>query len=153
MSCFVSVVGSSCIQLFVTKTHLVLDPKFFIKLNSSKMTVFWVVAPRSLVEVYDHGPDDWSSKDLRNCGKLLPDYTELQPKRQSSSYSPPWESKILHKLNSCSQRHILSNADINKTCFVTDGTSNYFSSYRVTMLRKIYAGRNISAASSWETPF
>jgi hypothetical protein len=27
--------------------------------------------------------------------KLLPDYTALQPRRQPSSYSPPWEPQIL----------------------------------------------------------
>jgi hypothetical protein len=62
-----------------------------------KMTVFWVVAPCSLIEVYQRfrgpcclrhqGPDDGSSKYLcRNVGKLLPDYTALQPRRQPSSY-------------------------------------------------------------------
>jgi hypothetical protein len=49
-----------------------------------KMAVFWVVAPCSLVEVYQrfrgpcclhHRPDDGDSKDLWNVGKLLPDYT------------------------------------------------------------------------------
>jgi hypothetical protein len=30
-------------------------------------------------------PDDGGSKDLRNDGKLLPDYTALQPRRQPSS--------------------------------------------------------------------
>jgi hypothetical protein len=64
-----------------------------------KMAVFWVVAPCSLVEVCQHfrghRPDDGGSKDLRNVGKLLPDYTVLQPRRQPSSYSPPWESQIL----------------------------------------------------------
>jgi hypothetical protein len=55
---------------------------------STKMAVFWVV------EVYQHfrspcclhRPDDGGSKDLRNVGKLLPDYTVLQPRRQPSSY-------------------------------------------------------------------
>jgi hypothetical protein len=63
-----------------------------------KMAVFWVVAPCSLVEVYQrfrgpcclhrltHRPDDGGSKDL-NVGKLLPDYTVLQPRRQPSSAS------------------------------------------------------------------
>jgi hypothetical protein len=32
---------------------------------------------------------DGGSKDLWNVGKLLPDYTALQPRRQPSSYSPP----------------------------------------------------------------
>jgi hypothetical protein len=44
-----------------------------------KIAVFWVVAPCSLVE-----PDDGGSKDLWNVGKLLPDYTVLQPRRQQS---------------------------------------------------------------------
>jgi hypothetical protein len=47
----------------------------------TKMAVFWVVAPDR--------PDDGGSKDLSNVGKLLPDYTALQPRRQPSSYSPP----------------------------------------------------------------
>jgi hypothetical protein len=41
--------------------------------------------------------DDGGSKDLWNVGKLLPDYTVLQPRRQPSSYSPPWEPQILTK--------------------------------------------------------
>jgi hypothetical protein len=35
---------------------------------------------------------------LRIKSKLLPDYTVLQPRRQLSSYSPPWEPQILHKV-------------------------------------------------------
>jgi hypothetical protein len=42
-----------------------------------------------------HRPDDGGSKYLWNVGKLLPDYTVLQPRRQQSSYSPPWEPQIL----------------------------------------------------------
>jgi hypothetical protein len=62
-----------------------------------KIAVFWVVAPCSLVEVssMSHRPDDGGSKDPWNVGKLLPDYTVLQPRRQQSSYSPPWEPQIL----------------------------------------------------------
>jgi hypothetical protein len=41
---------------------------------STKVAAFWVVAA-----------------DLWNAGKLLPDYTALQPRRQPPSYSPPWE--------------------------------------------------------------
>jgi hypothetical protein len=64
---------------------------------STKMAVFWVVAPCSLVEVYqrfrgpcclhhqDDRPNDGGSKYLRNVGKLLPDYAALQPRRQSTS--------------------------------------------------------------------
>jgi hypothetical protein len=38
-----------------------------------EMAVFWVVAPFSLVEIYQRfrGPDDGGSKDLWNVGKLL----------------------------------------------------------------------------------
>jgi hypothetical protein len=43
---------------------------------------------------WDHRPDDGGSKNIWNVGKLLPDYTALQPRRQPSSYSPPWESQI-----------------------------------------------------------
>jgi hypothetical protein len=65
-----------------------------------KMAVFWVVAPCSLVGVYqrfrgpcslhhqgddDHRPDDGGSKDLWNVGTLLQDYTVRQPRRQPSS--------------------------------------------------------------------
>jgi hypothetical protein len=45
---------------------------------STKMAVFWVVAPCSLVD----RPDDGGSKDLWNVDKLLPDYTALQPRRR-----------------------------------------------------------------------
>jgi hypothetical protein len=51
---------------------------------STKMAVFWVVAPCSLVEVYQRfrGPCC-----LHHQGSpWLPDYTALQPRRQSSSY-------------------------------------------------------------------
>jgi hypothetical protein len=43
-------------------------------------------------------PDDGGSKDPWNAGKLLPDYTALQPRRQPSSYSPPREPQILPSL-------------------------------------------------------
>jgi hypothetical protein len=36
-------------------------------------------------------PDDGGTKHLWNVGKLLPDYMAQQPRRQPSSYSPPWE--------------------------------------------------------------
>jgi hypothetical protein len=56
----------------------------------TKMAVFWVVAPCSLVEIYhsfrgDDRLDDGGSKDLWNVGKFLPDYTVLQSRRQPSS--------------------------------------------------------------------
>jgi hypothetical protein len=53
-----------------------------------KMAVFWVVAPCSVVEVY------WRfSKHLWNAGEILLDYTAQQPRRQPSSYTPPWNPK------------------------------------------------------------
>jgi hypothetical protein len=52
-----------------------------------EMAVFWVVAPCSMVEVYqrfrgpcDDRPDDGGSKDLWNVGILLPYYTALTQK-------------------------------------------------------------------------
>jgi hypothetical protein len=52
------------------------------------MAVFWV-----------HHQCDAGSKDLWNVGKVLPDYTALQPRRQPSSYSSPWEPQILLFVN------------------------------------------------------
>jgi hypothetical protein len=61
-----------------------------------KMVVFWVVAPCSLVEVYQRfrGPCCLHHQGDESY-LLLPDYTALQPRRQPSSYSPPWEPQIL----------------------------------------------------------
>jgi hypothetical protein len=41
-----------------------------------------------------HRHDEGGSKYLWNVGELLPDYTAQQPRRQPSSYSPPWELQI-----------------------------------------------------------
>jgi hypothetical protein len=66
------------------------------------MAVVWVVAPCSLVDVYQrfrgpcflhHQDDEISSPWF--VGKLLPDYTTLQPRRQPYSYSLLWEPQIL----------------------------------------------------------
>jgi hypothetical protein len=46
------------------------------------ITVFRDSKPLNL----SHCPDDGGSKDLRNVGKLLPDYTALQPRRQPYLY-------------------------------------------------------------------
>jgi hypothetical protein len=40
-------------------------------------------------------PDDGGSDNLWNVGKLIPVNTALQPRRQPSSYSQPWEPQIL----------------------------------------------------------
>jgi hypothetical protein len=45
-------------------------------------------------------PDNRGSKHLWNIGKLLPHYTAQHPRRQSSSYSPPWEPEIWLRLHS-----------------------------------------------------
>jgi hypothetical protein len=47
-------------------------------------------------------PDDGGSKDLWNVGKLLPDYTVLQPRRQPSSSSG---IEILLKQKQCKIFH------------------------------------------------
>jgi hypothetical protein len=49
-----------------------------------------------------------SFETLRIKSKLLPDYRVLQPRRQQSSYSPPWEPQIL----------FITSLDYNKTCGV-----------------------------------
>jgi hypothetical protein len=60
---------------------------------SMKIAVFWVVVPCSLVEVYR--PVDGGSKDLWNVGKLLPDYTVLQPRRQQSPGNLMFQKYVL----------------------------------------------------------
>jgi hypothetical protein len=78
------------------------------------MAVLWVVNTCSLVKFTDvsevladfiitHLPDEGSSKYLRNADKFLPDYTALQPTRQPSAYSPPWEPKILQTRSALKQ--------------------------------------------------
>jgi hypothetical protein len=62
------------------------------------MTVFWCIVLYSLVEVYWHFRCAYclhyqGSKHLWNVFKLLPDYIEQQPRRQSPSYLLPWEHK------------------------------------------------------------
>jgi hypothetical protein len=50
-----------------------------------KMAVFWVVTPCSLVEVYRRFGGACCLHHQGGRGKLLPDYTALQPRRQPSS--------------------------------------------------------------------
>jgi hypothetical protein len=92
--------------------------------TSMKMTVFWDVAPCSLVWVISasaghgspsstpskdvgssatHRPDDGGSKHLKHVGKLLPDYTAKHPRRQPSSelYLTPFLQRVKqHECNS-----------------------------------------------------
>jgi hypothetical protein len=94
--------------------QIITDIKFAHKVTiNMKMAVFWVVSPCILVEIYQRfrgpcclhhqgdetRPDDGSSKVLWNVGKFLPDYTALQPRRQPSSYQPPWEPQVLLTIN------------------------------------------------------
>jgi hypothetical protein len=51
-----------------------------------------------------HPSDNEGSKHLWNVGKLIPVYTKLQPRRQPSSYSPPWERKISPNINQISTK-------------------------------------------------
>jgi hypothetical protein len=44
-------------------------------------------------------PDDGGSTDLWNVGKLIAVYMALHPRRQPSSYSPPWEPQITPNKN------------------------------------------------------
>jgi hypothetical protein len=92
--------------------------KEVIQRTFQTMAVFWVVAPCSLVEIYQRfrgpccfhhqgdRPDDGGSKDFWNVGKSLPDYTVLQPRRQPSSYSPPWKPQILPVRKTVSKPHL-----------------------------------------------
>jgi hypothetical protein len=54
-----------------------------------KKYIFWIVAPCSLVVVTDvsevERPDDGGSRHFRNVGKLVPDCTAQQTRRQPSS--------------------------------------------------------------------
>jgi hypothetical protein len=61
------------------------------------MKICWDVAPCSLVEIdrrfrgvyclHHQGDDNGNTKLFRNVGKLLPDCTAQNPRRQSSSHS------------------------------------------------------------------
>jgi hypothetical protein len=67
-------------------------------------TVFWDGAPCRLLDIDRrfrgaHNPDDGGSKHLWNVGQFLPDYTAQHPRRQPSSFSPPWEPGITPDLN------------------------------------------------------
>jgi hypothetical protein len=86
------------------------------------MSVFWVVAPRCVVEVYQrlkvldasintHRPDDGASKELRNYSKLLltARFCNLQNSQfitfdllllGRNIFSPPYLQTITHILTS-----------------------------------------------------
>jgi hypothetical protein len=82
--------GSIICSLFPDKTTWVLDLMLGFEVltaASMKMAVFWVVAPYSLVEVYQRFRGPCCLHHQGNVGKLLPDYT---PRRQ-----PSWTHVIL----------------------------------------------------------
>lgn len=69
-----------------------------------KMSVFWIAAPCTQVEVYQcfkgvcgvhhQGDDVGGGKHLRKVCKRLIDYTAQKPRSQTFSYRPPREPKI-----------------------------------------------------------
>lgn len=63
----------------------------FLKLQwAMKTAVFWIVAPRSVVEMYSGDRHVIG----RNVGKRLADYVVQELRRQPTSYSPRWELQI-----------------------------------------------------------
>jgi hypothetical protein len=106
-----------------------------------KMAVFWVVVPR-----HHHGdrPDDGGRKDLWNVGKLLLDYTALQPTRQPSSYSPPWEPQIVVNLGiffmwvlSVRRRTICTRSLAFRSCYML-----YYNSFRQLQYLEVKLARS-----------
>jgi hypothetical protein len=81
-SCFLSTMLCSCIWGMQIR---LLTPLVLCVRHLHVFTLAWEM---SIVKL----------KLFWNVGKLLPDYTVLQPRRQQSSYSPPWEPQILLKL-------------------------------------------------------
>jgi hypothetical protein len=95
-TCFIKLGVGYCPYESYVKTH------FRSSRRRLRRWLVWDVASCSLVEVYQrfrgtcslhHQGDE--CKHLWNVGKLLPDCTTLQPKRQPSSYTPPWEPQTL----------------------------------------------------------
>jgi hypothetical protein len=70
-------------SLFLNPTPclLVIGLTSFQTVEKVKINVFW--------DVQGDRPDDGGSNHLLNVGKLLPDNTAQQPRRQSPSYLPP----------------------------------------------------------------
>jgi hypothetical protein len=60
---------------------------------------------REAVIILSGGPDDGGSKDLRNVGKLQPDYMAQYLRRKPSLYSPVWEHEISSKRVVNSKQH------------------------------------------------
>jgi hypothetical protein len=89
------------------------------------MVVLWVAAPCS----GDHRPDNGGSKHLWNVGKLLPDYTAQQTRRQPSSYSPPWEPQISLNITNIKFIFFFTSTFISFVSSSSDFPSHYSSSY------------------------
>jgi hypothetical protein len=64
------------------------------RLEETKITVLWGIAPCSMVEFYWRFSGTCNLHRLWNVCKHLPYYTAQHTRRQSSSYSPPWEPEI-----------------------------------------------------------
>jgi hypothetical protein len=78
-----NVVWLLCVRPSVTNQNFV---RFQVPSTASmKMTVFWVIAPCSLVEVYRRFRGTYCLHHQGDECKLLPDYTAQQPRRQPSS--------------------------------------------------------------------
>jgi hypothetical protein len=75
---------------------------------SMKMAVFWVVAPRKLILVYQRfrGLYCWHHQGDR-VGKLLPDYTAPQPRRKTAVFEPNYCKIYSFKKESSSSVQIL----------------------------------------------
>jgi hypothetical protein len=73
--------------------------------------------------VLPHRPDDGGRKYLWNVVKLLPDYMAQHPRRQSSSYSPPWKHEI------SPEHHISSNVEIKNGLKYTSTFPQVFTAY------------------------
>jgi hypothetical protein len=73
-------------------SHMIFE---VLTVASMKMTVFWILEPCSLVDIYQcfrgacchhyQGLDDTGSRHLRNVSELLPDYMVQQPRRQPTT--------------------------------------------------------------------
>jgi hypothetical protein len=82
-----------------------------VKSSTLKMTVFRVFR-RIVWEKFTNVSEQLLTSIIKvlmiwNVGKLIPVYTALQPRRQPSSYSPPWEHQKseffigLHRVTDC----------------------------------------------------
>jgi hypothetical protein len=69
-----------------------------LQCSTGSVLLHFCLLAASIIRVITH------RKHLWNVGKLLPDYAVQQPRRQSSSYSPPWEPKISPSSRNISHR-------------------------------------------------